>query len=293
MSEIKESETKAPAETATPAPSAAPVEAEKQISLALEQPPSETLKPDAIASLAANASATAPSASQSADTPAIASIKPEAGAAAKETRTSSRANRFALLAASVALAAAIGSLAGALAVSVIARPGPAPSQSPLAALDLTELQDSIATVRNELAALKVSVDSGARASSAQFAKAAERFERVERAQAASAAQLAKSIEAIDRRAEAARDVTGSVRPQSQPAAAPSSPAESLRGPVLEGWIVRNVNRNVAFIQGRRFGVIEVETGDIVPGVGRIHAIRKHTDGRWIVVTSKGLIVSAR
>ena len=83
------------------------------------------------------------------------------------------------------------------------------------------------------------------------------------------------------------------QPAALPAPVPALPQESLRGPVLDGWVVRNVNRNVAIIQGRRIGVIEVEAGDIVPGVGRIQAIRKQPDGKWVVVTSKGLITSAR
>jgi hypothetical protein len=36
-------------------------------------------------------------------------------------------------------------------------------------------------------------------------------------------------------------------------------------------------------------MFEVFAGDPVPGLGRIDAIRKQ-DGRWVVVTSKGLIV---
>ena len=40
------------------------------------------------------------------------------------------------------------------------------------------------------------------------------------------------------------------------------------------------------------GIIEVDQGDMVPGLGRVDAIRKQ-DGRWVVVTSKGLIVSPR
>jgi hypothetical protein len=37
-------------------------------------------------------------------------------------------------------------------------------------------------------------------------------------------------------------------------------------------------------------VYEVYAGDAVPGLGRVDAIRKQ-DGRWVVVTSKGLIVA--
>ena len=35
---------------------------------------------------------------------------------------------------------------------------------------------------------------------------------------------------------------------------------------------------------------EVYAGDLVTGLGRVDAIRKQ-DGRWVVVTSKGLIVA--
>ena len=45
----------------------------------------------------------------------------------------------------------------------------------------------------------------------------------------------------------------------------------------------------ALIESRR-GVFEIYAGDSIPGVGRVDAIRKQ-DGRWVVVTSKGLIVS--
>ena len=54
-------------------------------------------------------------------------------------------------------------------------------------------------------------------------------------------------------------------------------------------VVREVRRGTAFIEGR-MGVIEVDQGDIVPGLGRVEAIRKQ-DGRWVVVTSRGLILS--
>jgi len=54
-------------------------------------------------------------------------------------------------------------------------------------------------------------------------------------------------------------------------------------------VSRNVFDGIALVQGR-FGLIEVEPGDVVPGIGRIDTIRRQ-DGRWVVVTSKGLIVA--
>jgi len=40
----------------------------------------------------------------------------------------------------------------------------------------------------------------------------------------------------------------------------------------------------------RMGLMEVEVGDPLPGGGRVEAIRRD-NGRWVVVTSRGLIVA--
>ena len=58
---------------------------------------------------------------------------------------------------------------------------------------------------------------------------------------------------------------------------------------MEGWVLRDVGHGGALIESRQ-GIYEVYAGDVVPGLGRIDAIRRQ-DGRWVVVTSKGLIVA--
>ena len=90
-----------------------------------------------------------------------------------------------------------------------------------------------------------------------------------------------------------KDVTGTVAP---PAAAATPPppattakADVARLPTVEGWVLRDVGRGSALIESRR-GLFEVYAGDPVPGLGRVDAIRKQ-DGRWVVVTTKGLIVA--
>jgi hypothetical protein len=213
-------------------------------------------------------------------------------APANEDAEEPRTSRFAMLAASVAFAGALGAMAGALGTSVFARPQPA-TEGPGAVVDLTAVRDSIASLRSEMVAIKSSVESSQRSANAQFAKFTERLERIDRAQPASATQLKQALEAIDRLEKRAQaqggDVTGSVRPQ-QAAAAPASQsaAEAARQRIVEGWTLRHVSQGVAVIQGRRFGAIEVEAGDIVPGVGRIESIRRQ-DGRWVVLTSNGMI----
>jgi hypothetical protein len=60
-------------------------------------------------------------------------------------------------------------------------------------------------------------------------------------------------------------------------------------PIVEGWILRDVSDGVATVEGRQ-GIFEVFAGDPLPGVGPVDAIRRQ-DGRWVVVTRRGLIVA--
>jgi hypothetical protein len=223
----------------------------------------------------------------------------EAPAAPVSPAASVRINRFALLAASVAIAAAIGAMGGALGASGLMRSAEVEvaeaAPMPTIVDETRAVQTALTQLRADLAALKTSIDAGAKSANGQFAKITERFDRVERAQSEPNAKMTKAIEAVERLekrvdAAATRDVTGSVTPP-QPAAANAS-APPQQTSIVEGWVVRDVYRGAAMIQGRRFGVIEVETGDIIPGIGRVEAIRKQ-DGRWVVVTPKGLIASPR
>jgi hypothetical protein len=66
------------------------------------------------------------------------------------------------------------------------------------------------------------------------------------------------------------------------------PPTTLKPPIVHGWVLRRVYDGAALIEGRD-GVIEVEPGIPVPGLGRIEAIKRQ-DGRWVVVTARGLIV---
>jgi len=195
-----------------------------------------------------------------------------------------RVNRFTMLAACLALAAALGGMVGALTAFSLARPQTAPviSASKISPEEIHTLKENVVQARVDLAALKASVDAGNRGAATQFTKIAERVERMERNAAEPAARLNKAVESIERiaRAEGAalKDVTASIAPR-----------EAAKPSVLEGWVLRDVRRGTAFLEGRN-GIIEVEQGDLVPGLGRIDAIRKQ-DGRWVVVTSKGTIAA--
>src|SRR5262249_19628793 len=117
---------------------------------------------------------------------------------------------------------------------------------------------------------KTSVEAGTKSTNAQVAKIAERLDRIDRP---------------------GHEITGSV-PSPQPAVANAS-ARPPKQPVLAGWTVRDVQGGTAYIESRSVGTIEVEAGDTIQGLGRIETIRKQQDGRWVVVTSRGLITSPR
>jgi hypothetical protein len=199
-------------------------------------------------------------------------------------------SRFTVLAASLALAAALGAMVGALVAYGLARPGaiPAVAAGRTALEEIQALKENVVQVRVELAALKLSIDSANRNTGAQLGRISERIDRVERSQAEPAAKLTKALDTLERlsRGEAAsKDVTGSVVPAASGLNQPAKPT------AVEGWVVRDVYRGTALIEGR-MGVIEVDQGDVVPGLGRVDAIRKQ-DGRWVVVTPKGLIMPTR
>jgi hypothetical protein len=227
-----------------------------------------------------------------------AGAKPEAAGEATSGK-----RRMSAMAAVVALATVAGAVGGALATtglgyltggnSVVANTG--------------ALESQVARIDADIVALKAGVEHTSKMGLSQFNKTSDRIDRVEKAQIEPAAKLAKLSEAVEKlRAvpapatvaaatpAAAKDVTGSITPPATAAAAapvplPAPKPEIARLPTVEGWVIRDVGRGGALIEGRR-GIFEVYAGDPVPGLGHVEAIRRQ-DGKWVVVTSKGLIVA--
>jgi hypothetical protein len=230
---------------------------------------------------------------------------PEEGAAGPSPKPAGRpakSRRFAFTprAASlvaVLLGAAIGSVATAGLVYLNAAPAAAPA-------DPMTFTASFDRINRELATLKASIDGSAKQSNTQIAKIADRMDRVEKSQADTGAKLARTAESLDRLdhrlAAAAGDITGSLPtgtlgtlpagPGDRTAAALADPKRAAPATILEGWLLRDVFNGAAMIQSPRNGILEVIPGDSLPGLGRIEGIKRQ-DGRWVVVTSRGLIVS--
>src|SRR6266536_2980086 len=191
---------------------------------------------------------------------------PVAAAAATERRP----RRFALLAACLALSASLGAIGGSLAVAEIGRllAPPPPPAAPAAAAhgdaseEIRALKDSVAQLRTNLKTIGDNVAAVRASLNASFSS--------------STAQFAKLTEAID---QLARHNT------ERHAAAGAKPAKPG---VVDGWVLRKAYRGAALVEGR-YGIIEIEPGDNLPGVGRVEEIKRQ-DGHWVVVTPKGLIV---
>jgi hypothetical protein len=203
--------------------------------------------------------------------------------------------RFSALAAVVALAALTGALGGALATAALSHV----AGGEVARNENGALQSSVARIEADILALASNVEHTSKAGIAQFNKTSERLDKLEKAQTEPAAKIAKLSETVDKLraapptpaatpvAAAKPDITGSIAPAKTTPVPPK--LEVARLPKLEGWLLRDVAHGGALIEGRR-GYYVVYAGDAVPGLGRVDAIRRQ-DGRWVVVTSKGLVVA--
>lgn len=238
----------------------------------------------------------------------------ETGAKA-ETDHAPGKRRFGAMAAVVALATIAGAAGGAFATMGMMRVADATATAPANGA----LEAAIVRIDTDVQQLKSGLDHTSKTALSQFSKTSDRLEKIEKAQAEPNARLAKLSEVVEKlRATPApapvvaatapanvapaapKEVTGSVTPPAaapapataaQAAAPPATPPKPEVGrlPTVEGWTLANVGYGGALIRNHR-GTWEVYAGDRIPGLGRIDAIRKQ-DGRWVVVTDKGLIAA--
>jgi len=243
--------------------------------------------------------------------------KPEVRAEAASVRAeaaSPEKRRMSSLAAVAAVAAAAGAIGGVLATMLFPQ---LPAEAAMSTSDSATLEASVARIDSDLQALKTGGEQGGQMQGQGLDnQTAERLDRLERAEAESSAKIVRLNEATERLRVAvqstpgmppippvtnSRETTGSVtqtssaasafgavRPTATAAATPK-PVDAGRLPIVQGWSLRDVNHGLALIEGRN-GFYEVYAGDPIPGLGRVDSIKRQ-DGRWVVVTTKGLVVS--
>jgi hypothetical protein len=135
-----------------------------------------------------------------------------------------------------------------------------------------------------IAELAGKVDHLQRDPAAKPSQVLERLDRIERQIAAPIATA--SIGAAPGKAAAGK--------QAQLAIAPAKPPlENAKGhpQLITNWVVRDVYDGIALVESPR-GSIEVAPGEIIPGAGMVKSIERRGAG-WIVITSRGLVDSAR
>lgn len=243
-----------------------------QTSSAAEAPKAETPKAEPLTSKTAQADVKS-------EIPAASRVVSIASAIKNKLAAKPRASRYAVLAASITIAAALGSVAGALAGAALMRP--APETSPVPTMNANALNKTLAQLSADMSSLKTALDANSKATNTQLSKITERVERAEKAQTETAQKTARLLETPKSSAPAPADVTGSIVEKQQ-----------ARPPIVEGWVIRDVFDGRAMVESGRYGIFEVGPGAPLPGVGRVEAVRRQ-DGRWVVVTPKGLIVSSR
>lgn len=197
-----------------------------------------------------------------------------------------RHKRHALMAASVAVAGAVGVIAGVAASGTFSTPAPAPQVNTATADDRKAMEQSIAKLAKEVTTLKASLDATNKTAHAQIAKISERADRIERN---------VSAELITGSISAPQTVPASVpvpTPRPAPRIAAPEIAPPMRQQIVQDWAIREARDGYVYVQGHGGDVFQVVPGAPLPGLGPVESIRRQ-DGRWVVTTPKGIIVSMR
>jgi hypothetical protein len=189
-----------------------------------------------------------------------------------------RHKRYALLAASVTFAAALGAIIGAAASGGFS----APAKTDVAAIEENKaMQQSIARLGKEITTLRAGLEQANQSAHSQIAKISERLKQA-------STEITGSISAPQTTAPAAAPLP-QLRPPQQIATV--EPATSDRSSVLAGWRISDTRNGYVYVENHG-EVYQVVLGAPLPGLGPVQSVRRQ-DGRWVVSTPRGIIVSMR
>ena len=184
-----------------------------------------------------------------------------------------RHRRYALLAACVTIAAAFGAIAGIAATGGLSR-----TDATVAVKENQAAQQSIARLTKEISGLKANLEAANKSAHAQFVKLSDRLNR-------EASEITGSVTLPQTVAPPAQSSTPLPAPRPPEAIQPAHP------PIVTGWSIREMRDGYVYVQGRG-DIYQVVPGAPLPGLGPVEQIKRQ-DGRWVVVTPKGIIVSMR
>ncbi len=196
------------------------------------------------------------------------------------------------LAAAVAIGAGFGAIAGTYFIGSFKE---APKVDVAAQEEKKAMQQFLARMAKELTTLKSNLEASTKTTRTQ------------------AASLEKAIsDKINQRIserfkKEQADVTGSISPPQTTPATPTyadvptpKPAprvamaqtQPARPPIVRDWSIRGAYNGYVYVQGRSGDIYQVVPGAPLPGLGPVESIRR-LDGRWVVTTPRGIIVSMR
>ena len=161
-----------------------------------------------------------------------------------------------------------------------------------ASVDSIRANADNARLMQEAKALKVLVEGQRAELASQNAQLAGRLDKIERDTDSKLGRTSERMDRVERQLADPTPIGTSAKPvaaKAAPGLPATKPDVSPAGP--SGYLLRGVQDGVALIQSRR-GTIEVEQGDIIPGIGRVQAIERR-GGRWTVVTTTGVIDDTR
>jgi hypothetical protein len=197
-----------------------------------------------------------------------------------------RHKRYALLAASVAVAAVLGGIVGTLASG-----GFSTSPVPVAAHDDSKaMQQTVARLTKEIGTLKASLDDANKFAHAQVAKLDAKID----TKIGSKPDVMKDSAEITGSISAPQTVmvaTPLPTPRPAPRVAAAESQQPARLAVVPGWSIRDARGGYIYVESNG-DIYQIVPGAPLPGLGPVESVKRQ-DGRWVVTTPKGIIVSMR
>ena len=207
------------------------------------------------------------------------------------------------LAASVAIATAVGAIVGAYATGGFA---PKPQVNAAAQEESKAMQQSVAKLSKEVTTLKANLDAANKRAQVQTASLEKKLHEQNERLKKEAAEVTGSISAPQTTAAAtaqpavahadvptprpapSRVATANVTPPAVPASVQQQPRQTI----VRNWSIRGASNGYVYVQGQFGDIYQIVPGAPLPGLGPVESIRR-LDGRWVVKTPKGIIVSMR
>jgi len=221
---------------------------------------------------------------------------PEPAAAASLFVLRPRHKRYALLAATVTLAAALGAIVGALASGGSQAP-PKPDTAAIA--ESKAMQQSLARLGKEVTTLKANLEAANRTAHSQMAKISEKLEHAsaEITGSISTPQTAAPLQVpLQAPLQASLQaplpaMAAAPLPTPRPRIASVEAPPPSRTPVVANWTIHAQRGGYVYVENHG-EIYQVVLGAPLPGLGPVESVKRQ-DGRWVVTTPRGLIVSMR